>query len=76
MSQKTDTKRDAGFLAGVRSFVHTVVVVALGFALLTALWTGGLDGVAAWLTSALNWLLALCERLVSVFSDTGSALSR
>lgn len=72
MSSKTDKNGGSGVLGEIRSFVYTVVVIAVAFAFLSALWSGGLDGAEGWVRSAIDWFFALCQSVI----DAVTGLSR
>ena len=58
MSKKADTD-SGGLLADIRSFVYTAVVVAVGFAFIAALFTGGFAGAGDQLSTVFDGLMSI-----------------
>lgn len=63
MSRKHDNGGAPGTLAEIRSFIFTVIVVALGLAFLTALFTGGTGSVQQLINTIFSWLFQLMHNV-------------
>lgn len=63
MSRKPDSEKAPGVLAEIRSFVFTIVVVALGIAFMTALFTGGLGSVQQLFDNVSSWFFQLTRNV-------------
>ena len=63
-------------LSEIRSFVFTVVVVALGFAFLSALFTGGAGSVEQLLGTITDWFLQLCRTVLDTVNGWVPETSR
>jgi cell shape-determining protein MreC len=64
MSQKPETRKPQGWLAEIRSFVFTLVVVAVGIAFVAALFNGGIGGAEQLLGSIIQWFFTLVENVI------------
>jgi hypothetical protein len=64
MSQRPETRGPRGWLAEIRSFVFTLVVVAVGIAFVAALLNGGIGGAEELLGSIVQWFFALVENVI------------
>ena len=64
MSRKPDNGGAHGMLAEIRSFVFTVIVVALGLAFLAALFTGGAGSVQQLFDTASSWFFQLTRNVL------------
>jgi hypothetical protein len=64
MNQKPETRGLRGWLEEVRSFVFTLVVVAVGIAFVVALFNGGIGGAEELLGNIVQWFLGLVEKVI------------
>jgi len=64
MSQRPETQKPRGWLAEIRSFVFTLVVVAVGIAFVAALFNGGIGGAEELLRSILAWFFDLVQAVI------------
>lgn len=76
MTRKPDTGGARGFLAEIRSFVFTLVVVAIGIAFMAALFTGGFGGAQEMLGGLLNWFITLCDNVLNALRGLSSGAAR
>ena len=76
MSQKQKTEEPRGWFSEIYSFIKTLVVVAVGIALVATLFNGGLDGAEELLRGFVQWIFELVEKVIGAAKRIAEGVSQ